>query len=465
MTVCFFIHSKSKRAKSIALVDSGATENFMNLKYVKYLKLPIKRLPEPWKLFNIDGTTNWDRELQFFTDLQAQTGTQHTNLCFFFSNLGENKAILGYPWFMAVQPQINWKKGWIDHTQLPIILRAPDATKACFILRQVNKPRREHVQYYIGQVAIYPEDPTQKQDNDTEDQSNIPPQYCKYSWVFSEEALHEFPPSRIWDHTIELKPGTPASLPGKLIPLSQAELKELQKFILEHLKHGTIRLLKSPYMASFFFIKKKNGKLRPVQDYCPVNQWTIQNKYPLPLIPQLVDWLWGCSLYTKFDIQWGYNNVHIKEGDEWKVAFLTNQGLYEPMVMFFRLTNSLATFQTMINSIFTQEMAESWLTIYMDDMAIHTQKGEEELEQTHRQWHQHLVRRVLQKLQQHNLFLKPEKCTFEQPSIEFLGVCVDQGMVQMDDTKIEKVKNWKTPFNVREVQKFLGFMGYYWYFI
>src|SRR5579863_9305143 len=98
-------------------------------------------------------------------------------------------------------------------------------------------------------------------------------------------------------------------------------------------------------MASFFFIKKKDGKLRPVQDYRPVNKWTIQNQYPLPLIPQLVDRLRGCSLYTKFDIQWGYNNVRIKDGDQWKAAFLMNEGLFEPMVMFFGLANSPATFQ------------------------------------------------------------------------------------------------------------------------
>jgi hypothetical protein len=166
---------------------------------------------------------------------------------------------------------------------------SPNAAKACFIPRQVNKPQREHIQYYIGRVAIYLEDTTQKQDNNTKDQNKIPPQYHKYSQVFSEEASHKFPPSRIWDHTIELKPGAPASLPGKLIPLSQAELKKLQKFISEHLKHGTIQPSKSPYTASFFFIKKKDRKLQLVQDYHPVNQWTIWKKYPLPLILQLVD--------------------------------------------------------------------------------------------------------------------------------------------------------------------------------
>ena len=285
MTVCFFIHSKSKRVESITLVDLGATENFMSLEYTKYLKLPIKWLLEPRKLFNVNGTTNQDGELQFFMDLQVQTRIQCTNLWFFLSNLGENKAILGYPWFAAMQLRIDWKRGWINHAQLPIILQAPDSAKACFIPRQINKPQQEHIQYYIGQVAIYPEDATQKQNDNTEDQSKIPPQYRKYSWVFSKEASHKFPPSRIWDHVIELKPGAPASLPRKLIHLSQVELKELQKFISEHLKCRTIWPSKSLYIALFFFIKKKDGKLWPVQDYCLINQWTIQNKYPLPLIP------------------------------------------------------------------------------------------------------------------------------------------------------------------------------------
>jgi hypothetical protein len=172
-----------------------------------------------------------------------------------------------------------------------------------------------------------------------------------------------------------------------------------------------------------------------------------------------------CSLYTKFDIRWGYNNVHIKEGDEWKAAFITNEGLFEPTVMFFGLTNSPATFQTMMNSIFANEIAKKWLTVYMDDMAIHTQPLEHETEEQHIQRHRTYVKRILAKLMEHNLFLKPEKCAFEQTSIEFLGVRITQGEVQMDDTKVEKVCNWRPPTNVTEVRKFLGFTGYYCYFI
>jgi hypothetical protein len=298
MTVRFFMHTKLKRAKALALVDSGATENFMNLDYARYLRLPIQRLATPRKLYNVDGTSNQSGDLLYYTDLSVQTGSKRINLRFFLSNLGENKAILGYPWFAAMQPQIDWRRGWIDHSQLPIIFRTPDAAKARFLPRMTNTPRESHT-LRIGQLYIHTTDPTPQ----------IPQQYKAFKRVFSKEASHEFPPSRPWDHAIDHKPGAPVALPGKLIPLSQAELGVLRKFIKEHLMRGTIHPSKSPYKSRFFFIKKKDRTLHAVQDYRPVNEWTIRNAYPLPLIPELIDRLNGCSLYTKFDIHWGYNNV------------------------------------------------------------------------------------------------------------------------------------------------------------
>jgi hypothetical protein len=134
------VHSIAKRAEITALVDSGATENFMNLTYAKWLHLPIKKLPNPQKLFNVDGTENKAGELLFYTDLQVQSSEQSTMLRFFLSDLGEHKAILGYSWFAAVQPWIDWKKGWIDHTQLPIILHAANAQRAQFVPRMCNIP-------------------------------------------------------------------------------------------------------------------------------------------------------------------------------------------------------------------------------------------------------------------------------------------------------------------------------------
>ena len=201
--------------------------------------------------------TNKSGSLQFYTDLQVQTGSQRTNLRFFLTDLGDNKAILGYPWFAAVQPRIDWKRGWVDHSQLPIIFRAPNATKARFIPRQINCPTTcQTDRYFIGRIVIDPVEQPIPSELD-----KIPKLYRQYSRVFSEEASYEFPPSHVWDHAIELKPGAPVSLPGKLIPLSQPELAELCKFVKEHLSRGTIRPFKSLYTVSFFFIKKKDGKL------------------------------------------------------------------------------------------------------------------------------------------------------------------------------------------------------------
>ena len=121
--------------------------------------------------------------------------------------------------------------------------------------------------------------------------------------------------------------------------------------------------------------------------------------------------------------------------------------------MFFGLTNSPATFQTMMNAIFSEELLEGWLTIYMDDILIHT---DDDIGK-----HRALVHRVLDKLEQHDLFLKPEKCLFEKQSMEFLGVILGKGTIQMDPTKLKGVADWPTPRTVRDVRAFLGFTGFY----
>ena len=285
----------------------------------------------------------------------------------------------------------------------------------------------------------------------------LPEQYQRHAHVFSEQEAQRFPGPRLWDHAIELKKDAPATLPGKIYALTQDEQKALQEFIKEHVQKGYIRPSKSPYATPFFFIKKKDGRLRPVQDYRRLNKWTIRNRYPLPLISELISRVQGASLFSKFDIRWGYNNVRIKEGDEWKAAFITNQGLFEPRVMFFGLTNSPATFQTMMNTIFAEELRENWLTIYMDDILVHTTDDITA--------HREKVHKILQKLRQHDLYLKPEKCQFEQKKVEFLGIILEKETVQMDPAKTKGIADWKTPQNLKDIHAFLGFTGFYRYFV
>jgi hypothetical protein len=231
------------------------------------------------------------------------------------------------------------------------------------------------------------------------------------------------------------------------------------------LEQGTIRRSKSPYAASFFFVKKKNGKLRLIQDYRPINEWTIKNRYPLPLIPQLIDRLGDAELITTVDIRWGYNTIQIAPEDQHKAAFVTNQGLFEPTVMFFGLTNSPTTFQTMMDMIFREQIMRGTLTVYMDDIAVHTKWKPDESEEQHLKRHRELVREMLTILRKHNLYLNIKKCQFKQTEVDYLGVRVEGKRISMEEAKVEKVKDWKPPRNATEVQCFLGFTGYYRYFI
>ena len=183
----------------------------------------------------------------------------------------------------------------------------------------------------------------------------------------------------------------------------------------------------------------------------------VKNCYPLPLISELIAQVQNAKIFTKVDIRWGYNNVCIKEGDKHKATFITNQGLFEPTIMFFGLMNSPVTFQTMMNAIFTKEIAEGWLIIYMNDILVTTKDDI--------QFYEKGIHRMLEKLRKHNLYLKLEKCTFEQQRIKFLGVILQDRTVQMDPAKIKGIADWSTPQNVTDVCSFLGFMGFYHYFI
>src|SRR6266704_2615261 len=144
-----------------------------------------------------------------------------------------------------------------------------------------------------------------------------------------------------------------------------------------------------------FFVKKKDGKLRLVQDYRALNAMTVKNKYPLLLIPELIAKLCRAKYFMKLDVWWGFNNVCIKEGDEWKAAFQTNRGLFEPLVMFFGLTNSPATFQTMMDDIFEDLITEGIVVVYLDDILIFTESINK---------HREVIQQVLEILQKHKLY-------------------------------------------------------------
>jgi hypothetical protein len=188
---------------------------------------------------------------------------------------------------------------------------------------------------------------------------------CEFEDIFAKESFDVLPEWKIWDHAIELEPDSkPANC--KVYPLSPKEQVELDAFIQENLNSGWICPSKSPTASPVFFIKKKEGLFRLVQDNRALNVMMVKNRYPIPLISKLINQLQGAKYFTKLAVRWGYNNVWIKDGDEWKVVFQTNQGLFEPLVMFFGLMNSPATFQTMMNDIFQDLIMEGVVCVYLD---------------------------------------------------------------------------------------------------
>uniref|UniRef100_A0A0W0G0B7 Reverse transcriptase-rnase h-integrase n=1 Tax=Moniliophthora roreri TaxID=221103 RepID=A0A0W0G0B7_MONRR len=197
-------------------------------------------------------------------------------------------------------------------------------------------------------------------------------------------------------------------------------------------------------MASpFFFIaKKEKGALRPMQDYRELNKGTVKNTYPLPLISELLNKLKGATIFTKLNLRNGYNNVRIKDGDQWKATFKTNRGLFKPTVMFFGLSNSPATFQAFMNNILSDFINEGWCVVYMDDILIFSKDQNE---------HKEHMERLMRCLKKHDLFLKPEKCEFDVTEVVFLGMVIRPGYIAMDPIKLAGIADWEPLQTVKGV--------------
>ena len=157
-------------------------------------------------------------------------------------------------------------------------------------------------------------------------------------------------------------------------------------------------------MAPVFFVGKKDRKKQMVQNYRYLNKWTVKNNYPLSLISDILENIGMKKVFTKMDLQWGYNNVRIKERDEWKVAFTTLEGSFKPTVMFFGLTNLLATFQAMINELLRDLINTGKVVAFIDNVIVGMDVEEE---------HDEIVAEVIRRLEENDLYVKPEKCKWK----------------------------------------------------
>ena len=202
------------------------------------------------------------------------------------------------------------------------------------------------------------------------------------------------------DHTIDLKEIFKPKK-GRIYPLSKNEREKVQNFMEDQLRKGYIRPSKSSQTSPVFFVSKKNESKRIVIDYCSLNKQTVKNNYLLPLIIDLIDNIGGKRVFIKMDLWWGFNNIRIKEGDEWKGTFIMYIELFEPTVMFFGMTNSPATFQAMMNEILRDLINKDKVVTFVDNVLVETKTKEE---------HNEIIEEVLRRLEKNDLYVKPKKC-------------------------------------------------------
>ena len=256
------------------------------------------------------------------------------------------------------------------------------------------------------------------------------------------------------EHAINLEPSTrPPFRP--LYNLSISELKELREYLDLALRHGWIRRSTSEAGAPIIFVPKKDGSLRLCVDYRGLNEISMKDRCPLPLISETLDRLSRAAWFSKMDLRDAYHRIPIKKGDEWKTAFRTRYGHFEYLVMPFGLTNAPATFQAYINRALAG-LFDVCCVVYLDDILIYSNTREQHAEH---------LRLVLERLRKYALYASLKKCEFFTHELEFLGFVVSAAGVTMDRRKVHAIETWPTPMTLKETQSFLGFANFYRRFI
>jgi hypothetical protein len=234
-------------------------------------------------------------------------------------------------------------------------------------------------------------------------------------------------------------------------------LAALREFLEENLNKGFIRESTSPAGAPILFAPKKDGGLRLCVDYRGLNSVTIKNRYPLPLISEIMDRVTGARYFSKFDLKDAYYRLRIKAGDEWKTAFRTRYGHYEFLVVPMGLTNAPAAFQAYINNAL-KGLVDDFCIVYLDDILIFSKTKEE---------HDKHLQLVCDRLRGAELYAKPSKCQFHRQEMEFLGFIISTQGIKMDPARVQTIKEWENhpPRSYRDIQVFLGFCNFYRRFI
>jgi Reverse transcriptase (RNA-dependent DNA polymerase)/Retroviral aspartyl protease len=400
-----------------SLVDSGSTHYFLESPFVRKYVLNIRPIdPIPLRLF--DGSTN-----SFITEaieLPLRFPNGHTQSVEFYVTPVDSSVlvVLGHNWLTRYNPLIDWVLGSITF-RTPLsdpMVETQSASAHASLAESEPPPKLEEPQValldaamfmwtctldgsrcFLLNLALEPSAHTASASADLVDLKDLPKEYHDFVDVFSKSKADTLAPHRPYDLKIQLEDGVLPRHPP-IYSLSTSELATLRVFLDEHLSMGYIRPTQSSHGAPILFVKKKDGSLWLCIDFRALNNVTKKDRYPLPLISDLLDARWKARLYTKIDLQHAYHLVWVSEGDEWKTTLRTRYGSFEWQGMPFGLTNGPGVFQCFMNNVFG-DMVDVCVIIYINDILIYSDNPSQ---------HREHICEVLQRLQLHSLYAKAD---------------------------------------------------------
>jgi RNase H-like domain found in reverse transcriptase/Reverse transcriptase (RNA-dependent DNA polymerase)/Integrase zinc binding domain/Chromo (CHRromatin Organisation MOdifier) domain len=455
------------------MIDSGASGNFIDVDFIKVHSIPVAPKRIPVDLEVVDGRPIVGGQITHETlAIALGISTHSESIVFHATHLGHYQVILGIPWLRKHDPQITWSQHRLRFSSEFCLSNCLDPSiSTAFTVIGVSQPfvsqpfvPQPLVSQPLATVQLSATPHSTSLDSTIlmEHSSNtsqselqhVPLEYHDFADVFSKAKADKLPEHKPYDHSILLIPESSPPF-GPIYSLSDVELKTVREYLDENLAKGFIQPSSSSAGAPILFDKKKDGSLRLCVDYRGLNKITVKDRYPLPLISELLDRVRNATIFTKIDLRGAYNLIRIAKGEEWKTAFRTRYGHYEYKVMPFGLTNAPATFQRLINNVL-RNFLDLFVVCYLDDILIYSTTIED---------HRIHVRQVLQRLRENNLFAKPEKCIFHTSEVDFLGYIVTPSGMKMNPQKVQSVLEWPCPKSVNDLQSFLGFANYYRRFI
>ncbi|QRW17972.1 Retrotransposable element Tf2 protein [Rhizoctonia solani] len=396
-----------------ALIDSGSSANFIDPQFALSHNIPLIELDSPHSVIGINGK-QVRNPICFKAWLVFSSQNRQFSAIFYALPLGNRKLILGTPWLKLADPDIDW-------TTMKVSLCLATEAQA-------------------GSINPEPQ--------------NLPVEFQDFQKVFSEEFFTTLPEHCPYDIAIDLEEDKQPPY-GPIYSVTPAEREALKEHIDSELAAGKIVPTTSPAGAPVIFVKRADGRLCLVVDYCQLNAITIKDTYALPRQDKLIEKLCHAKIFTKLDLRNGYHNIRIKEGDEWKAAFCTALGHFAPTVMQFGLSNAPAVFMRFMNNIF-RDLLDISVVVYLDDILIFSNSREEHVEH---------VKEVLSCLLKHKLFCNPAKCYFFVTEVTYIGLVITPEGISMEKDKVQAIMDWPEPQDMKQVQSFLGFANFYHCFV